>query len=318
MGHARAGRLNSSKTGLLFAIVSDNRPIFGPAAKPLAAGHGNGMAIWKMQMKILIRAAVLSVSLAAAACGGSDGPRSPSAPAPIPAADACNALGTLSSTFDARIGILSGAVCSPDRGPVMKLNMRNATGDAVGSCTGTVVMPRVVLTAAHCLDEDVAIVRVWPGVGPEFVAESFVYFPGYRFNVSGFDVGVIFMSEDLPRAAVPVLWSRAGRVGDPAIIAGWGRDETSVTFNLRAGSTTLSAVTEVFLQTPFAPPSSSVCSGDSGGPILLQEGGTWAIAGITSATSGSACNEGTNFFQAIRHPAVRNFITEHVPAIGQR
>lgn len=268
-------------------------------------------------MMTSIRIAALALSLAGAACGGSK-PTAPSQPAPIPAAQACDALGTISSGLGARIDILSGAACNPDRGPVMKLNMKSSFGDSLGGCTGTVVGPRVVLTAAHCLDEGVAAVRVWPGNGPEFDAQSFVFFPNYKFNVSGFDVGLIFMAEDLPRAAAPILLSRAARIGETAIIAGWGRDENSVTFSLRAGSTTLSAVTEVFLQTPFAPPSSSVCSGDSGGPIFVQEGNAWTIAGITSATSGSACNEGTNFYQAVRHAAVRDFILQHAPNIAQR
>lgn len=266
---------------------------------------------------MLRRLVTVTVLAAASACGGSDGPTTPSAPAPIPAAEACGALGSMGSGLGSRIGILSGAVCSADRSPVVKLNMRDGAG-AVGSCTGTIVMPRVVLTAAHCLDENVETVRVWPGTGPEFVAESFVHYPGFRFNQSGFDVGLIFMGEDLPRTPVRILTSRQGRVGESAIIAGWGRDENSVTFNLRAGSTTLSGVTDAVLQTIYSPPSSSVCSGDSGGPILLSEGGVWTIAGITSATSTDACNQGINFYQAIRNQSVLGFILQHVPDIGQR
>lgn len=266
-----------------------------------------------------IRGAALALALAGAACGGGGKtPTQPSQPAPIPAAQACDALGTMTSGLGSSISILSGAACASDRGPVMKLNMKSSFGDSLGGCTGTVVGPRAVLTAAHCLDEGVASVRVWPGTGPEIEAQSFVFYPNFQFNASGFDVGVIFMAEDLPRAAVPILFSRNATPGETAIIAGWGRDENSVTFSLRAGSTTLSAVTDVFLQTPFAPPSSSVCSGDSGGPIFLQQGGIWTIAGITSATSSTACNEGTNFFQAVRHSAVRDFILQHVPNIAQR
>ena len=270
-------------------------------------------------MMTSLRCAAVLLALAAAACGGGGTtPTQPSQPAPIPAAQACDVVGGLSVGVGSRISILSGAVCSPDRGPVMKLNMKSSFGDSLGGCTGTVVGPRVVLTAAHCLDEGVASVRVWPGSGPEIEAQSFAFFPNYQFNVSGFDVGVIFMAEDLPRAAVPVLLSRNAKSGETAIIAGWGRDENSITFSLRAGSTTLSAVTDVFLQTPFAPPSSSVCSGDSGGPIFVQEGGAWTLAGITSATSSTACNEGTNYFQAVRHSAVRDFILQHAPNIAQR
>jgi hypothetical protein len=254
--------------------------------------------------------------LAAAAIGcGSDLPPLPTQPAPIPAATACGALGAT-----AGLSILNGAGCDASRSPVVRLNMRAADGTTVlGNCTGTIVAPRVVLTAAHCLDEGVGNVRVWLGSGAEIAAESFAFYPNYRFDPpSGYDVGVLRMPADLPRTPVPILTSRDAQVGEAAIIAGWGRDQNNVNFLLQAGSTTISRVTVNYLETIFAPPSASVCQGDSGGPILLNQGGTWAIAGITSATSANVCNEGTNFYQSIRHPSMRDFILSQVPDIGQR
>lgn len=245
---------------------------------------------------------------------GSDLPPLPTQPAPIPAETACGALGAM-----AGLQILNGASCDASRSPVVRLNMRSEDGTPLGNCSGTIVAPRVVLTAAHCLDEGVGSVRVWLGSGAEIDAASFTFFPNYSFDPpSGFDVGVVRVPGDLPRTPVPILTSRDAQVGETAIIAGWGRDQNNVNFLLQAGSTTISRVTQTYLETIFAPPSASVCQGDSGGPILLNQGGTWSIAGITSATSTNVCNDGTNFYQAIRHPAVRDFILAEVSDIGQR
>ena len=265
--------------------------------------------------RIIVVCAALAI-LVACGGGGNGGPVTPTSPAPIPSADACNSLGGTASSSG--LPILNGSACATDHSSVLLMNFRTSDGLGLGACSGTLIRPRVILTAAHCLDEGVGIVRVWLGSGPEIITGSFALYPNYAFNRSGFDVGVVFMSEDIPRNAIPILTSRDGRVGETAIIAGWGRDQSNSSHVLRAGSTRISGLANSLLETLFAPPSSSVCSGDSGGPLLLSEGGVWTIAGITSATSNNVCNEGTNFYQSVRQPSVREFILQHAAGVPER
>lgn len=262
---------------------------------------------------IHVQAAVLAVMLAA--CGGNSTPLSSPGPTPdIPAASACDSLGLKPS-----LGIVNGVACSADRSAVVLLNMRSVADQPLGACSGTIIAPRAILTAAHCLDGDVGIVRVWLGSGSEIVAESFEYHPSYVPNSgTALDVGVVFMAEDLPRTPVPILASRDARVGETVVLAGWGRDQQSVGATLRAGTATISAVGSIFLETLHTTNASSICLGDSGGPLLLQEGGRWAVAGISSAATVATCNTGTNFYVNVRNPTVASYIVGLVPEVGQR
>ena len=165
------------------------------------------------------------------------------------------------------------------------------------------------------------MVLVWLGAGSDFVeAASFAMHPNYRGTTTTTepDVGIVLMKEDLGRVPVPLLLSRAGRLGEQAVIAGWGNDQNQVADTNRAGVTTLSAVGSLYLETQYNATSSSICGGDSGGPLLLQENGVWSIAAVNSAASTASCTLGTNFYVSVFNGTIESFIRAQVPDAATR
>ena len=259
--------------------------------------------------------------LVCAACGGGGGGSStPSSPSPtptIPVSSACTALGQSAA---GSLDVVNGVECSTANSPVVLLNLKDSAGQQLGSCSGTVIAPRAILTAAHCLPAGTASIKVFLGTGPELVSASFAAFPTYKeSDGTTRDVGVVLMAQDMGRPPVPLLLSRDARVGENAILVGWGKGSNILPAStLRAGVTTVTAVSSLVLQTSFSSTFSSVCQGDSGGPILLSEGGVWSIGGVISANETLACSFGDNFYANIRHPEISSFVLGRVPDAARR
>jgi len=248
-------------------------------------------------------------------CGGASS--SPASPTPTPVPSGVNACGAISGASASGLAIVNGASCTPGTASVPILYLKDSGGTWFASCSGTVISSTAVLTAAHCLAPPTASINI-SFQTKEIPSASFAASPDYNGTASNsIDVGVVIASAPIGQPIVPILSSRDPIVGEPVVIAGWGQDLFGQTFVLRAGATTLSQIGSVDLLAQYGGSSASVCAGDSGGPLLVSVGGTWTIAGVTSAVSG-ACVAGTNYFTNIRNASARAFVLSQAPDAAQR
>lgn len=236
------------------------------------------------------------------------------------------ALATPAAARGAHSSIVGGAPASIAEYPWMAYVQAQVGPEEIKTCSGTVVAPRVVLTAAHCI-KDIETGLVTPasaflvvtgassltGVSEANVSTvtSALVFPFFRNAVVHNDAGLLVLARATTAPAVRVA-SPADRAllkgGTPVSIAGWGLttpNGSQHSPDLQAGTMVLkdpaycrglvspyypffSVATQVCALPPRGS-TSQACQGDSGGPAIASSQGAPVEVGIISL-GGEVCS----------------------------
>jgi V8-like Glu-specific endopeptidase len=193
---------------------------------------------------------------------------------------------------------------------VVLLIMENQAGQGA-FCTGEVVSPHVVLTAAHCLDPRVtggSNFSYYVFLGYDYNDNSqqtyanYVdvrevhYHPNFDYNDigAGYDVGVVITQSPIPVNPLKMNHASMGSSsnGKGVRFVGYGVTSGSDTSGASAGvkrqvSSTLTQVQSNLLY--FSDAYHGTCQGDSGGPAFMNLGQGDVIVGLTSFGIGENC-----------------------------
>ena len=238
--------------------------------------------------------------------------------------------GTNENTGKARSAVIKGKPSDSSQDAVVLLVHYDPATRSFGQCTGTLLAPRLVLTARHCVGDTDAFAACKSDGTPiaagvirkNHKAETMYVFTGKdrpEFgrgevepagqgmkilddggkNLCNHDIALIVLKEPVKDAQIaPIRLDADVEVGEMITAVGWGVTEKTPQPDQRMQRKNVKITTVGPDRSQGSVPSNefevgeSICSGDSGGPAITQE--TSAVVGVVSRGGNAQGSESSN------------------------
>lgn len=177
--------------------------------------------------------------------------------------------------------IIAGAAAPADHAVV---GLAHASGEPP-FCTGTLVSPHIVVTAAHCINPPLLVFFEDAGARVEVAVAASQSHPDFSLEPLAHDIGLVELATPAPSFARAITLSRTPpTAGESARFVGYGYTEVGARGDYGTRLARTADITSV-AATTFRY-GVATCEGDSGGPALITRAGREVLAGVTSSGDG--------------------------------